>query len=127
MHTELTKFYIRPGKEARVHDWMSFLSEHLSEVSLTLPAEHIFIESVFYEEQAEKPCLYWFTVETNGGRDVEKSPDWIDKEHIAYWNECIDNSREPINLTALMTCFAPRVKENMSTQPNLKHSVHIND
>ena len=38
MHTELTKFYIRPGKEARVHDWMSFLSEHLSEVSLTLPS-----------------------------------------------------------------------------------------
>lgn len=39
MQTDLGKFQVLPGKEAKVGEWITFLKAHLAEVLLTLEPE----------------------------------------------------------------------------------------
>lgn len=95
---ELTRFKVKEGKKEAVDQWMKFLNENISSVLLTLKDEKMYIESIFREEIESIEYLYWYSVQGKGGIEVQDSHHDIDKTHLAYWKECIDQDFRPIDL-----------------------------
>lgn len=88
--TELSRYRVLPGKEERVTEWMTFLQEHLSEVLLTLAQEKMYVEAIFQETLEGVTYLYWFSVQGEGEVAVTDSEFEVDKQHLKYWEACID-------------------------------------
>ncbi|MFT0188254.1 DUF6176 family protein [Candidatus Enterococcus avicola] len=114
IQTELTRFKVKTGKTATVDEWMTFLNDHMKETLLTLENEKMFIETVFREQLDGIEYLYWYSVQRNGGNRVENSENWIDKKHLEYWDECIDSSYKPIDLTAEVVMIPDKIRINMN-------------
>ncbi|MGB5947066.1 DUF6176 family protein [Paenisporosarcina sp.] len=95
---ELTRFKVKEGKTEAVDQWMKLLNENMSSVLLTLNDEKMYIETIFREEIEGVEYLYWYSVQGKGGIEVQDSHHDIDKQHLAYWNECIDQDFRPIDL-----------------------------
>ncbi|WP_283679552.1 DUF6176 family protein [Lentilactobacillus sp. Marseille-Q4993] len=112
--TELTRFKVKAGKEAKVEEWLRFLNDNMHETLLTLENEKMYVEVIFKEQKAEGEFLYWFSVQGTGGQSVESSDSRIDKKHIEYWNECIDESTKPIDLDPKVVMIPDKIMNNMN-------------
>ncbi|MET1247755.1 DUF6176 family protein [Sporolactobacillus sp. STCC-11] len=99
MQIELSKFRVKKGKTKQVDQWMKMLNEHMPEVVLTLENEKMYSETIFREKHQDEEYLYWYSVQGDNGAQVEESSMEIDKKHLAYWRECIDESYHAPSIT----------------------------
>ena len=113
MITELTRYRVKKGKSEKVDEWLAFLNEHREDVLVTLEGEKMYIETIFRETLNGEEYLYWYSVQGTGGQDVETSSHWIDKVHLAYWDECIDETFGSVDLSTEVVMIPNRVKEAM--------------
>lgn len=90
LHVELSRFRVKEGKSSVVDQWMNFLNEHMEDTLLTLQGEKMYVETIFCEVLDGQEYLYWYSVQAEGGIEVENSESYIDKKHLEYWEECID-------------------------------------
>lgn len=95
---ELTRFKVKEGKTEAVDQWMKLLNDNMSSVLLTLNDEKMYIETIFREEIEGTEYLYWYSVQGKAGIEIQDSHHDIDKQHLAYWKECIDQDFRPIDL-----------------------------
>lgn len=106
MHTELTRYKVKKGKEDRAREWMRFLNENIGETLLTLKNERMYVEDIFSEVIDGQMYLYWFSYQGDEGQAVEESESWIDKKHLEYWDECLvcepDDHGEDLSLEVSM-------------------------
>lgn len=89
---ELSRFKVKLNKSEKVTEWLEFLNKNIKDVLLTLDNEKMYIETIFREISDEGEYLYWYSIQGNNHSNVEDSESYIDKKHIEYWNECIDES-----------------------------------
>lgn len=89
MHTELTRYKVKKGKEDKAREWMRFLNENIGETLLTLKNERMYVENIFSEVIDGQMYLYWFSYQGDDAQAVEESESWIDKKHLEYWDECL--------------------------------------
>lgn len=47
-------------------------------------------ETIFREKDSTGEYLYWYSIQGEGGLDVEHSEHEKDQKHLAFWYECID-------------------------------------
>ncbi len=91
MLVELTRVRVKPGKSARVDEWLAMLNARMDEVKETLVREEMHVEVIFREISGEDEFLYWFSIQGEGGAHVRTSPHPLDHDHIAFHEECIDH------------------------------------
>ncbi|MET3576580.1 DUF6176 family protein [Bhargavaea ullalensis] len=113
MNVELTRFRVKPGKSAVVDEWLRFLNEHMSDVLVTLEGEKMWVETIFREQLNGEEYLYWYSVQGEGGLEVEQSGHWIDKKHLEYWDECIDPDFRPVDLKTEVVMIPDRIRGMM--------------
>lgn len=113
MNIELTRFRVKKGQSKRVDEWMAFLNEHMKDVLLTLEGEKMYVETIFREHLNGDEYLYWYSVQGEGGQDVETSNHLVDKKHIAFWDECIDKTFEPVDLKTEVVMIPDRIRKLM--------------
>ncbi|MGB4610147.1 MAG: DUF6176 family protein [Saccharofermentanales bacterium] len=92
MNIELSRFRVRDGKSDIVDKWLSFLNENMEDVLLTLDGEKMYVETIFREKSEDADYLYWYSIQGEDGIRVDQSDSWIDKKHLEYWDECIDEN-----------------------------------
>ncbi|WP_312097259.1 DUF6176 family protein [Niallia sp.] len=93
--------------------WFSFLNENKKEVLVTLEGEKMFVETIFRETLNGEEYIYWYSVQGEDGQEVEQSEHWIDKKHIEFWNECIDETFKPVDLKTEVVMIPQKVKDSM--------------
>lgn len=113
MNVELTRFLVKQGMSVKVDEWLAFLNEHMEDVLVTLDGEKMYVETIFREILDGKEYLYWYSVKGEGGIEVDDSTHWIDQKHLAYWDECIDETFRPVDLSAEVVMIPHRIKEAM--------------
>ena len=113
MNVELTRFRVKEGKSARVDEWLAFLNNHMEDVLVTLAGEKMQVETIFREVLNGEEYLYWYSVQGTGGQDVEESEHWIDKKHLQFWDECIDETFHPVDLQTAVVMIPNNVKQAM--------------
>ena len=91
MRVELSRFRVKPGKSARVDEWLAMLNSRMDEVKQTLVREEMKTEVIFREIIGEDEYLYWFSIQGQAGEHVRTSPFEVDRLHIAFHEECIDH------------------------------------
>jgi len=91
MRVELSRFKVKPGKSARVDEWLHMINERMDEAVATLDREEMKLEVIFRELIGGNEYLYWFTVQGESGAPVQTSPHDVDRAHIAFHEECIDH------------------------------------
>ena len=92
MRVELSRYRVKPGKSARVDDWLAMLNANMDEVKQTLVREEMKVEVIFREISGDDEFLYWFTIQGEAGEEVNTSPFEVDRQHIAFFEECIDHA-----------------------------------
>lgn len=113
MKIECTRFRVKQGKTEKVNEWLAFLNEHMEDVLVTLEGERMYIETIFREILGGEEYLYWYSVQGTGGVAVEESEHRIDKKHLEYWDECIDESYRPVDLHTEVVMIPAKVKDAM--------------
>ncbi|WP_010676663.1 DUF6176 family protein [Bacillus timonensis] len=113
MNVELTRFKVKEGKSDIVTEWLQFLNENMKDVLVTLEGEKMYVETIFRENLDGHEYLYWYSVQGEGGQNVEESKHWIDKKHLEYWDECIDPEFRPVDLTTEVVMIPQKVREAM--------------
>ncbi|MET3683982.1 hypothetical protein ABID56_002107 [Alkalibacillus flavidus] len=114
MFVELTKFKVKDGKSKQVDEWLNFLNEHMESVLLTLEDEQMYVETIFRENDGDQEYLYWYSIQGSGGQYVGGSNHWVDQKHLEYWEECIDQTSKPIDLTPSVTMIPTKIKNSMT-------------
>src|SRR5690606_18848932 len=112
---ELTRFKVKDGKTKKVDEWLKFLNDNMKEVLITLEGERMYVETIFRETLNGDEYLYWYSVQGKDGLDVEESEHWIDKEHLQYWNECIDPNFRPVDLTTEVVMIPEPIRKAMNS------------
>lgn len=115
LNVELSRFRVKEGKSAVVDEWMNFLNEHLEDTLLTLEGEKMYVETIFRETLNGDEFLYWYSIQAEGGIEVEDSESYIDKKHLEYWAECIDPSFEMIDLEPQVIMIPKPIYATMET------------
>jgi hypothetical protein len=113
MNVELTRFRVKKGKSQRVDEWLKFLNENMKDVLITLEDEKMFVETIFREEINGDEYLYWYSVQGEGGQKVEQSNHWVDKKHLEFWNECIDETFKPVDLKTEVVMIPEKIRKSM--------------
>ncbi|MFE5430659.1 DUF6176 family protein [Peribacillus simplex] len=113
MNVELTRFRVKEGKSEIVDEWLKFLNDNMKDVLITLEGERMYVETIFRENLDGNEYLYWYSVQGEGGQNVEESKHWIDKKHLEYWEECIDSSFRPVDLNTEVVMIPEKVREIM--------------
>ncbi|MFS0762323.1 MULTISPECIES: DUF6176 family protein [Peribacillus] len=113
MNVELTRFRVKEGKSERVDEWLKFLNENMNDVLITLEAEKMYVETIFREYLNGDEFLYWYSVQGQGGQEVQESDHWIDKKHLEYWKECIDETFRPVDLKTEVVMIPENIRQNM--------------
>lgn len=113
MNIELTRFKVKEGKSERVDEWLRFLNENMKDVLVTLEGEKMYVETIFREYLNGDECLYWYSVQGIGGQEVQDSNHWIDKKHIEYWKECIDETFKPVDLKTEVVMIPEKIRKSM--------------
>lgn len=113
MKVELTRFKVKEGKSEKVEEWLNFLNENMKDVLITLEKEKMYVETIFKETLDGVEYLYWYSVEGENGQDVEESEHWIDKKHMEYWDECIDESVPPVDLSTRVVMIPEKIRDVM--------------
>ena len=114
MNVELTRFKVKEGKTKKVDEWLAFLNENMKDVLITLEGEKMYVETIFRETLNDVEYLYWYSVQGENGQDVEDSEHWIDKKHLQYWDECIDETFRPVDLTTEVVMIPERIRKVMN-------------
>ena len=57
--------------------------------------------------------LYWYSAHGQVGREVQESDHWIDKKHLEYWKECIDETFRPVDLKTEVVMIPENIRQNM--------------
>lgn len=114
MNVELTRFKVKEGKTKKVDEWLAFLNENMKDVLITLEGEKMYVETIFRETLNDVEYLYWYSVQGENGQDVEESEHWIDKKHLQYWDECIDETFRPVDLTTEVVMIPERIRKVMN-------------
>ncbi|WP_105210224.1 DUF6176 family protein [Streptococcus suis] len=110
---KLSRFRVKEGKTTQVDEWMSFLNEHMADTLLILEGEKMYVETIFREVLDGREYLYWYSVQADGGIEVENSESYIDKKHLEYWEECIDPSYGMVDLTPQVVMIPKPIYETM--------------
>ena len=110
MNVELTRFRVKQGKSAKVDEWLAFLNDNMKDVMETLEGEKMYVETIFRETQGGHEYLYWYSIQGEGGQEVETSTHWSDKKHMEYWQECIDPEFAPIDLKTVAVMIPEKTK-----------------
>ena len=113
MNIELTRFRVKQGKSEKVDEWLQFLNDHMKDVLLTLESEKMYVETIFREHLNGDEYLYWYSVQGEGGQDVEQSEHWIDEKHMAFWAECIDETFPGVDLTTEVVMIPDSIRSLM--------------
>jgi len=113
INIELTRFKVKEGKSKLVDEWLLFLNENMSETLITLEKEKMYVETIFREVFNGEEYLYWYSVQGEGGQEVEESDHWIDKKHLEYWEECIDKNFKPIDLKTEVVMIPNNINKHM--------------
>ena len=113
MKVELTRFRVKKGKTVQVDEWLKFLNENMKDVLITLEGEKMFVETIFREQLNGEEYLYWYSIQGEGGQEVEQSTHWIDKKHLEYWKECIDETFRPVDLQMEVIMVPEKIKKSM--------------
>lgn len=113
MNVELTRFRVKQGKSERVDEWLQFLNEHMDDVLVTLEGEKMYVETIFRELLNGVEYLYWYSVQGSGGIEVDNSQHWIDKKHLEFWEECIDETFKPIDLSTEVVMIPEKIRNSM--------------
>ena len=92
MKIELSRFKIKKGKEDLADEWMEILNDRIDETVETMGREKIFIEAIFEEKINGEKYFSWFSIQNKNGEMCDTSEHEIDKVHIKYWKECIDDT-----------------------------------
>jgi Family of unknown function (DUF6176) len=90
MYVELSRFRVKPGKSARVDEWMKILNANMGEIQQALDREQMKLEVIFREMIGGEEYLYWFSVQSESGEALQTSPFAVDQKHMAFHAECID-------------------------------------
>lgn len=110
---ELSRFRVKEGKSARVDEWLAFLKEHMSDTLLTLEQEKMFVETIHRETLDGREYLYWFSIQGEGGQEVYDSESYIDREHLKYWDECIDPTYRNNKIPSAVIMIPDRIQSGM--------------
>lgn len=113
MNVELTRFKVKKGKSHRVDEWMQLLNDNMKDVLLTLNDEKMYVETIFREIRDGEEYLYWYSVQGEGGTLVENSHHGIDKKHLEFWYECIDEDDPAVDMKTEVVMIQDVVKEAM--------------
>ena len=89
---------------------MAFLNEHMDNVLLTFNDEKMFVETIFKEEKDGGACLYWYSVQGEGGTELESSNHEVDKKHMEFWNDCIDSTYNPVDMETRVVMIQEKVR-----------------
>lgn len=92
MKVDLSRFKIKKGKEDVAEEWMKFLNDDVAGAVETMNREKMYIEAIFAEEIDGEKYLTWFSVQGEDGEMCMTSDLELDKVHMKYWKECIDDS-----------------------------------
>jgi len=114
MNIELTRFRVKRGKSERVDEWLTFLKDNMKDVLVTLEGERMYVETIFREDLNGDEYLYWYSVQGEGGQEVEQSEHWIDKKHLEFWDECIDETFRPVDLKTEVVMIPEKVRSVMN-------------
>jgi Family of unknown function (DUF6176) len=114
--TELETFAVKLGAEHRVDAWMAMLETQRREVVATLDREHMHVESIFRSKRGERTYLTWYSIQGNHGAHVRSSPFEVDRLHLQYWNECIDESIPPERFVHVLDFLPPSVEQAISSR-----------
>lgn len=114
MNIELTRFRVKKGKSELVDEWLTFLKDNMKDVLVTLEGEKMYVETIFRENLNGDEYLYWYSVQGEGGQEVEQSEHWIDKKHLEFWNECIDDTFHPVDLKTEVVMIPEKIRIVMS-------------
>lgn len=114
MNIELTRFKVKAGKSGTVDEWLAFLNAHMKDVLITLEGEKMYVETIFREIWEGEEYLYWYSIQGEGGQNVEESTHWVDQKHLQYWDECMDESFRPIDLKTEVVMIPEKIKQVMN-------------
>jgi len=113
MQIECTRFRVKKGKSRQVDEWMKMLNDRMSEVMLTLQDEKMYVETIFRENVDGTEYLYWFSVQGEDGSELKDSVHDVDKKHMEFWDECIDESYAPVDLESQVVMIPKKVRAAM--------------
>jgi len=113
VNVELTRFRVKKNKSERVDEWLQFLNDNMKDVLVTLEGEKMYVETIFREVLNGEEYLYWYSVQGEGGQEVTESDHWIDKKHLQYWDECIDETFGSVDLTTEVVMIPEKIKKAM--------------
>lgn len=113
LRVELSRFKVKKGKSHVVDEWMTFLNKNMDKVLLTLNDEKMYVETIFREKVGDDEYLYWYSVQGEGGINVEDSQHEIDKKHLEYWYECIDEEVPHVDLKTEVVMIQECVRKAM--------------
>lgn len=111
---ELTRFKVKKDKTKRVDEWVQFLNERMEEILFTLDDEKMYVESIFREILNGEEFMYWYSLQGENGQVVTDSEHWIDKKHLEFWKECIDESFPPADLTPEVVMIPDNIRRQMN-------------
>lgn len=113
LRVELSRFKVKEGKSKKVDEWLEFLNENMEDTLLTLEDEKMFVESIHREKIDGTEFLYWYSVQGEGGKSVYESESEIDRKHLAYWEECIDEEYRENDIPTMVTMIPHRIRKVM--------------
>ena len=73
----------------------------------------MYVETIFREVLNGEEYLYWYSVQGEGGQDVEHSEHWIDKKHLEFWDECIDETFGSLDLKTEVVMIPEKIQKSM--------------
>lgn len=113
MNIELTRFRVKEGKSQKVDEWMKFLNDNQEALLETLEPEKMYVENIFREELDGREYINWYSVQGENPQELADSEHWLDKKHIEFWNECIDETYRPVDLKVEMTAIPEKIEKHM--------------
>ena len=113
MNVELIRYRVKKNKSERVDEWLKFLSANMQDVLVTLEGEKMYVETIFRERLEGEEYLYWYSIQGQGGQAVEESEHWIDKKHLEFWDECIDETFGALNLKTEVIMIPENIQKFM--------------
>jgi len=122
MKTEFSLFRVKIGKHARALEWMQVLRDRRDECIDTLEREAMYYESVFKTEFNNRLYLAWFSVQGDVHASVHDSKHPIDKLHLEFWDECIEQEFKPIDMQHIVSFSPPAVEAAINKQDRLNPS-----
>ncbi|EMQ99592.1 DUF6176 family protein [Paeniglutamicibacter gangotriensis] len=115
MDIELSRFRVRWGRMAVVEQWLEFLNGNMPAVLQTLEGENMLVETIFHEHLDGADFLYWFSIQGQGGIDVQESEHWVDKKHLEYWRECIDREYPSVDLKPRAAMITEAIRNQLES------------